>query len=172
MSNRTHTGMRAAICSLLIVGMPYLAFSQVTPTADVAFLVVRVPADAKVLIAGEATTATGTERTFVTPALKAGRKYSYVVIGTWSEGGKEKRVERTVHFKAGDSSTVDLTQPEAVKSKVVDKPKVMEKPKVVDKPKDKPKVIEKPKEDLKGAERLKAPKVEDEKKRNPSPEGA
>ena len=167
MSNRTLAGMRAAICSLLIVGMPYLAFSQETPTADVAFLVVRVPADAKVVIAGEATTATGTERTFVTPTLKAGQKYSYVVVGTWSEGGKEKRVERTVHFKAGDSSTVDLTQPEAVKPKVVDKPK--DKPKVIDKPKDKPKVIDKPKEDLKGAERLKAPKIEDEKKKEPKP---
>ena len=167
MSNRTHTGLRAAICSLLIVGMPYLAFSQVAPTPDVAFVVVRVPADAKVLIAGEATTATGTERTFVTPTLKTGRKYSYVVVGTWSEGGKEKRVERTVRFKAGDSSTVDLTQAEAVKPKVVDKPK--DTPKVIKKPKDKPKVIEKPKEDLKGAERLKAPKVEDEKKKEPKP---
>ena len=166
MSNRTLAGMRAAICSLLIVGMPYLAFSQETPTADVAFLVVRVPGNAKLDIAGEATTATGPERTFVTPTLKTGRNYSYVVVATWSEGGKEKRVERTVHFKAGDSSTVDLTQPEAVKSKVVDKPKVMEKPKVVDKPKDKPKVIEKPKEDLKGAERLKMPRIEKEKKRN------
>ena len=159
MLERTPAGLRSAIISLLIVGMPTIAFSQTSPTADVAIIVVRVPSDAKVVLADGDTSATGTERTFVTPTLGVKRKYSYVIVGTWTEGGKAKRVARTVRFKAGDSVVVDLTQPEA------DKPK--EAPKVTEKPKEKPKAEEKPKpkEELKGAEKLKMPKVEKEKKK-------
>src|SRR5947209_320870 len=101
MFTRPPTALRSVFGTLLLLGMPYLVFGQATPSADVALFTLRVPRDAKVEVAGEETTSTGTERSFVTPSLEIGRRYSYRVVATWTEKGKARRVERQIRFKAG-----------------------------------------------------------------------
>ena len=68
-------------------------------------LTLRVPADAVVEFDGERMTATGETRTFRTPALAAGRSYSYEVKVT--SGGKT--VTRTIRFSVGGNNAFDLS---------------------------------------------------------------
>jgi len=124
--------------------------AQPVPAVDVATITIRVPSEAKVTIAGEATTTKGTNRTFVTPSLNSGKSYSYVVVAVWVENSKDKRVERRVHFKGGDSIDVDLT---------VEKTKAQEK-----KAEENKKPNDEPKDDHSGFEKLRMPKREGEKK--------
>src|ERR1043166_4028744 len=87
--------------------------------ADQAVLVVRVPADATLMIGGQTFTQTGPERRLITPALKAGKTYSYELFAIWKvkEKGKKEEVmtvSRTVNFQAGQTVMVDLTKPAPV----------------------------------------------------------
>jgi uncharacterized protein (TIGR03000 family) len=71
-----------------------------------AFLLVRVPAGAQVLVDGHRTRQTGTRRTFHTPALESGERYYYEVT-VRRPGGK--RETRRVVVWAGRRVTVDFT---------------------------------------------------------------
>src|ERR1043166_6981126 len=87
--------------------------------ADQAALVVRGPADATLMIGGQTFTQTGPERRLITPALKAGKTYSYELFAIWKvkEKGKKEEVmtvSRTVNFQAGQTVMVDLTKPAPV----------------------------------------------------------
>lgn len=140
------------VCALLLfLSVDLLVTAQepnLKQATDVAYLTIRVPADATLTIAGDPTSTTGPERLFVTPSLTPGKSYSYKLLATWEKDGKSQRVERVVRFKAGDSVTIDLTAPENVKGKTPD-----------DKPKDK--IKENPrKEEVPGTEKLKAPNKE------------
>src|SRR5262249_29486268 len=66
--------------------------------------VVRLPADAGLEIDGEKTTARGESRTFRTPPLKVGGRYSYDLKAT--ANGKE--VTRKVQLTHGTDNTFDL----------------------------------------------------------------
>jgi uncharacterized protein (TIGR03000 family) len=76
-------------------------------------LTLHVPANAKVLINGRATQATGTERHYVSYGLKEGKVYPYTVTvlapartATAPDNGtpeeNEIQVSRTLYVKAGD----------------------------------------------------------------------
>lgn len=92
-----------------------------------ATIVVRVPADAVIVVGGQTTTQKGAERQFLTPELVPGYTYSYRLEARWTESGKEVKQSRVVEFTAGKTTVVDLrstegsAQPKAVaKSPPVD----------------------------------------------------
>jgi uncharacterized protein (TIGR03000 family) len=60
-----------------------------------------VPAAARLFVDGRATTAAGTERSFVTPPLAAGQKYFYEVRAELVVDGLTVSEEQTVIVEAG-----------------------------------------------------------------------
>jgi uncharacterized protein (TIGR03000 family) len=75
-------------------------------------MTVTVPkADAEVFINDTATTSTGTERQFESPALDPGQGYHYTIRAQWMENGKRVEQKREVPVKAGQTVTVDFTKP-------------------------------------------------------------
>ena len=108
-----------------------LAPAQDAAPADKVLLVVRLPAEAKLLIGNSSTEQTGNERSFLSPALTVGKDYTYELTMTWNEGGNAKQESRTVTVRPGERTVVDFSIPLA-------------KPKVEPKPKPAPKVEPKP----------------------------
>jgi len=86
-----------------------LAFSvkpAVVPTATTS-LTLRVPADAKVFLAGNATASSGAVRQFETSSLRAGQTWkNYEIRVVAVVDGTEQTVSKVIDLKAGD--TVDL----------------------------------------------------------------
>lgn len=83
-----------------------LAFDSLQPakTADTT-LTVKVPADAKVTLGGNATIGSGTERTFRTSKLAGSKEWTnYVVQVTVGSVTQEK----TITLKAGDTQTLSF----------------------------------------------------------------
>jgi uncharacterized protein (TIGR03000 family) len=72
--------------------------------AEVIVFVVRLPADALLMIDDDKTTSTGEERRFRTPPLHVGGHYSYTLKAT--SNGKE--VTRTIQLAHGADNTFDL----------------------------------------------------------------
>ncbi|MFO0876572.1 MAG: TIGR03000 domain-containing protein [Gemmataceae bacterium] len=72
-------------------------------------VVFRLVADATLTVDGEKTTQTGSTRRFVTPPLKAGRKYAYNAVAVW-EPNNYTRITRSrkFHVVAGGEVEVDL----------------------------------------------------------------
>jgi uncharacterized protein (TIGR03000 family) len=100
--------------------------------ADKAVLVVRLPADAKLVVEGQTTKQTGAERTFESPTLDPQKKYVYTLKATWEEGGKKHEVTRKVSVKPGQRVTVDFNKEETSEQT---KPEAKGKPAVDAKPK-------------------------------------
>jgi uncharacterized protein (TIGR03000 family) len=65
-------------------------------------------AEAKLYFDDTLTKVTGTERSFRSPALEAGKRYTYKVVATWTENGREVAHETKVAFRAGEDVTVDF----------------------------------------------------------------
>jgi uncharacterized protein (TIGR03000 family) len=65
-------------------------------------------AEAKLYFDDTLTKATGRERTFRSPALVEGQRYSYKVVATWVENGREVTHETKVVFRAGEDVAVDF----------------------------------------------------------------
>jgi uncharacterized protein (TIGR03000 family) len=76
---------------------------------DHAHILVKLPADATLTIAGDPTTQTGPSRLFASPKLQPGKKYNYELVATWSRDGKPATVKRVVEIQAGKQTEVDLT---------------------------------------------------------------
>jgi uncharacterized protein (TIGR03000 family) len=77
--------------------------------ADKALLIIKLPADATLTINGEKTTATGAERRFSASGLKKENRYSYALVATWTENGKQRKEEKKVSFAAGETVEVVFT---------------------------------------------------------------
>jgi uncharacterized protein (TIGR03000 family) len=79
------------------------------------YLQVYLPADARLVIDGTATTQTGPLRRFASPPLAPGTIYTYTLKATWKDQGKDVVVERLVPVRAGRTAEVDLRPlPDAV----------------------------------------------------------
>jgi uncharacterized protein (TIGR03000 family) len=79
--------------------------------ADVATIVVRVPADAKVYFDDRPTQQTGEERTFVTPSLPPRRTFHYSLRTEVVSGGRiVSKIER-VTVRAGETIAVEGVKP-------------------------------------------------------------
>ncbi len=85
--------------------------------AQPAYLRVRLPAGAELLVDGTRTKQSGPERLFESPPLPAGRKFIYTLKATWKEGGKEVVREEVARVEAGREAVVDLRQASAGKEK-------------------------------------------------------
>jgi uncharacterized protein (TIGR03000 family) len=83
----------------------------ISPTT--ALIAVRVPADAEVLVMGAKTEQKGTNRLFASPALEAGKNYTYELKAHWTQNGKEFNETRSIGVQAGQRARVDFTVPEA-----------------------------------------------------------
>lgn len=83
-----------------------LAYVQAQGT-DYGTIVLKVPADANVVISGAKTMQKGSVRTFYTPTLEPGWKYQYEVKVTWMEGGKEKTRTEWVDVTPGKATNLD-----------------------------------------------------------------
>jgi uncharacterized protein (TIGR03000 family) len=74
-----------------------------TPAEASARLDLTVPEGAEVWFDGAKNTRTGSLRRFVTPPLKAGRKYTYEVRVAWKNGGDEVTETRPLSVGAGEN---------------------------------------------------------------------
>lgn len=75
-------------------------------------LSVRVPESAaEVLVDGKKTQQTGTDRTFESPPLEAGKGYEYTVTARWVERGQVVEVTKVVSGAPGDVIRVDFGAP-------------------------------------------------------------
>jgi uncharacterized protein (TIGR03000 family) len=63
--------------------------------------------DAKVWVDGNLS---GAFRSFASPSLEPGYSYSYRVTASWTDNGREVRVERSVPVSPGRLATVDFTK--------------------------------------------------------------
>src|SRR5690242_10388827 len=98
-------GVLTALALLWLV--PSLV-GQETANYQAAYLRVRVPAGAELLVDGTRTKQTGPERLFESPPLPPGKRFIYNLKATWKEGGKEVVREQVVRVEAGKETPVDL----------------------------------------------------------------
>jgi uncharacterized protein (TIGR03000 family) len=89
-----------------ILGLNDLVVGDEAVPADKAVIVVKLPAEATLSIDGEKLKAAGAERRFSASSLQAGKVYSYVLVATWTEDGKERKEQKKVTFKAGQTVPV------------------------------------------------------------------
>jgi len=84
--------------------------SDATPLLDKESgrLVVLVPAQARLEIAGVQTRQTGEIRRFDSPPISRGETFHYHVKATWQEGGRNVVREKEVQILAGEETQVDL----------------------------------------------------------------
>ena len=54
---------------------------------------------------------TGEHRSFRSPALEAGKRYTYKVVATWLEKGREVTHETKIEFSAGEDVSVEFSRP-------------------------------------------------------------
>ncbi len=85
---------------------------------DAGYLLVSVPADARVFVNGRATTSTGDERQYVSRGLENGQRYSYEVRAEVVRDGKTVTETQTAQLTAGSQSslTFKLAAPTATAS--------------------------------------------------------
>jgi uncharacterized protein (TIGR03000 family) len=81
-------------------------------TDEGAHMRVIVPPDAQIWFDGTPTTQTGSVRSFDSPPLTPGRRFTYEIRAQWREDGRDVTQTRRVAVHAGDAVTVDFTQPE------------------------------------------------------------
>src|SRR5258708_40377095 len=98
----------SALCAVgAVAGTPW-AKADDGPATMTATIVVRVPADATLVVGSQQTEQRGSERRFVTPGLVPGYTYSYQVTASWMAAGKEVTSSRAVEFRPGQIVFVDL----------------------------------------------------------------
>lgn len=148
-----------------------------------AVVIVRLPAEAELTIAGVKSKQKTPVREFDTPPLPLGKKFSYPVRAVWKDGEKEVKCEKTIIVRAGETTEVDLLKPmplplvaekitaPEVMPEMEDKPAPEKKPEPM--PEMKPEAEKKPEpmpETKPEAEKKPEPKAEAEKKPEPKPE--
>ncbi len=72
---------------------------------------VHLPPDATLWFDGKRTGQRGEYREFVSPPLKPGERYYYVVRARWTEDGRPVERTRKVHVRAGEQVWVDFQGP-------------------------------------------------------------
>src|SRR5262245_56418845 len=100
-------------CKLAALVLFFAATSALAqdPNDEPATIIVRVPASARLFVEGVQSTQTGPTRKIVTVPLEPGYKYSYSLRVETTQDGEPRSVTRKVHFRAGETTTVDLSNP-------------------------------------------------------------
>jgi uncharacterized protein (TIGR03000 family) len=86
-----------------------LSTAKVVPQAAPASVTVRLPADARLSIDGTECPLTSATRTFATPNLDPGYKYSYTLKAEITREGKTRSASKKVIVEAGKKVDVDFT---------------------------------------------------------------
>jgi uncharacterized protein (TIGR03000 family) len=87
-------------------------------TGGCMILSVKVPQPAaEVFVDGHKTTLTGTDRTFESPAMEAGKELRYELTARWVERGAVVERKKVVTGKPGEVVRVDFAQPDGIASK-------------------------------------------------------
>jgi uncharacterized protein (TIGR03000 family) len=110
--------LRLLAGGLVLAVLPLAAGFVVAQTSQPAFVRVLLPpgADkATVMFGSHTTKQTGLDRRFVTPPLVPGKKFSYEVSAKWTEKGQEVSRSQKAYVSAGQTTTVDFTEPEEAK---------------------------------------------------------
>lgn len=84
-----------------------------------ATVVVKAPTDVRLRFDGQQTTRTKAQETFATPALQAGRRYSYQVEAETVRNGKRVTRTRRVFVRAGERTEIDFSDLAAPQTTVV-----------------------------------------------------
>jgi uncharacterized protein (TIGR03000 family) len=82
-----------------------------------ATIVVSLPAEAKLMVDGNATTSITERRVFVSPALERGMEYSYTLTAEVVRDGKTETRTEKVAVRAGEETRVNINFPASVASK-------------------------------------------------------
>jgi uncharacterized protein (TIGR03000 family) len=79
-----------------------------TLNAAPATIVVSLPAEAKLLVDGDATSSTSTVRVFQSPALEQNQTYYYTLNGELLRDGQIVKTSQRVAVRAGEETRVEL----------------------------------------------------------------
>lgn len=82
--------------------------------SNVARVLVRVPADARLFFNDQQMTSTGPMREFVTPPLTADKKNAYDIRATWMDNGREVTQTKTIDVTPGSSVRVEFPMASAI----------------------------------------------------------
>jgi uncharacterized protein (TIGR03000 family) len=117
------TRFTSLACVALAFGLATAGLGGQTETrkSEPATLTVLLPADALLKVDGVATNMKGDTRTFESPPLTPGKKYSYVLKASWTEKGKLVEREEKVRVAAGIVSVVNFNLPAAAQDDKKDK---------------------------------------------------
>lgn len=88
--------------------MPKEKGKDMSSLAAPASVVVMVPADARLTVNGQATSATSGQRRFITPALQPGKEFYYEFKAEVFRAGKMRSQAQRVLVKAGQETQVTL----------------------------------------------------------------
>jgi uncharacterized protein (TIGR03000 family) len=111
---RTH-GPAALVCAGLVLAAALAAAQGPggAATADKpATLIIRLPADARLVVDEKATEQTGEVRRFYSPPLPPGRTFRYTLEATWTSQGKTVLRKRVARVRAGEETRVDFLEEE------------------------------------------------------------
>lgn len=94
---------------------PAPAAEAIAPVADdrARLRVILPDPDAQIWVEGRKTNAAGQTRTFWSPPLSPGERYTYTVTAAWNQEGRIVTEERRVPVVAGNSTVIDFTRPAA-----------------------------------------------------------
>src|SRR5262245_18633103 len=99
-----------------------------------AIVVIQVYADATLTVDGKATHQKGERRTFQSPPLEAGKKYTYTFVAKWLPRNNYEtyKVTRKATVEAGKSVEVDMSEPKFDRGDTLEIMWVATPPKVID----------------------------------------
>jgi uncharacterized protein (TIGR03000 family) len=161
---------------LTVLGLPILADSD---DKKAAVVIVRLPAEAELIIGGVKSKQQTPVREFDTPPLALGKKFCYELKAVWKDGDKEVQRAEKIVVQAGETTDIDLLKPahSPPKAEKIPAPDLMpepeKKPELPPEPVKKleptPEPVKKP-EPTPEPEKKPEPKPEPEKKPEPKPE--
>jgi uncharacterized protein (TIGR03000 family) len=93
--------------------MPAPKKGEETRIAVPATIIVSLPADAKLRVDEYTTTSTTATRVFVSPALGAGKEFSYTLTGEILRDGRPVVASKRITVRAGEETRVELEFPVA-----------------------------------------------------------
>jgi uncharacterized protein (TIGR03000 family) len=113
-----------ASAALLLTAAPAVRAQDAPAT-----IVVRLPADARLVVDGDETRQRGEVRRFHSPPLAPGRTFRYNLEAIWTRDGKTVRRTQVARVRAGEETVVDFTvEDRRADTPAVDKPPSAEKP--------------------------------------------
>ncbi len=91
--------------------MPPAGLSETRTSPNQAQFVVRLPADARLVVEDREIPGTGPVRVFVSPPLEPGKEYIYDLAIELNRNGKVVRDQQTIKFQAGKTANVTFREP-------------------------------------------------------------